>query len=143
VAGRILPIPVYRRQPAHAIILAILALCLRLVLPAAIPAIPANGVPLDLVAAFGEHALCIAAAEADRDAAAPQTPAPQHDGHSGHECPGCCSSVVALGAGLLPRALAIRIRFAPVTLAAVAEEPPPLSSYRIRPAEPRGPPALG
>ncbi len=65
--------------------IAVLALCLQLAVPAWMPE-PAAAAPstADLVALFGEHALCIAAARGEAPADAPADPgggqkAPAHD----------------------------------------------------------------
>ncbi|HEX3884382.1 MAG TPA: hypothetical protein VHW66_17130 [Stellaceae bacterium] len=70
----------YRRRGAQrfGVGLAVLALCLRLATPAFAPepvAVPAGP---DLVALFGEHALCIAAARGEAPTE-PAPPAQQHD----------------------------------------------------------------
>jgi hypothetical protein len=84
-----------RDTPCAGIVLAILALCLRLALPVSMPAPP----QFDAAAALGEHALCLSGDRAAVPREAPRAPPGEHAEHNGL---GCCLWHVAT-AFLLPR----------------------------------------
>ena len=77
---------------------AVLALCLRLAMPAwaPVPSVASSGA--DLVALLGEHALCLAAAPGEAPPADPSEPqkAPAQD----HDAAACCPFHASLGAAL-------------------------------------------
>jgi hypothetical protein len=93
------------RQPVIAVAIIVLALVLRLAwtLP------PTGGPALGFAAAFGEHALCLAAAG---DPASNREAPPRPAGHADHDAAKCCQSHAA-GELVLPGAgAAIRLVFA-------------------------------
>jgi len=138
MARRLAAIGVARRRPSPlAAMAAVVALCLRLLWPP-LPAPTLD--PLDLAAALGEHALCLAAAAANGDAAPrlPQEPAGPA-GHSDHDGLGCCAWHGATGF-ILPRGAAVtRIAFVEY-LRDVAAERPIAPRRTASPAQARAPP---
>jgi hypothetical protein len=87
-----------RRRPfdTFGAVLAIAVLLLRLAVP--LPAPAPTAAAADLIALFGEHALCIAAAAGETPAETPSSPGDQHADH--HDL-ACCSFHAGPG-GVLP-----------------------------------------
>jgi hypothetical protein len=111
-----------------AALIAVLALCLRLVWPA--PPIPPAVIGADGVATFGEHALCLAGG-GDLPASGKETPAAPAD-HADHDSARCCLFHAVSGVTPVPPAAAMRIAF-------VAPAPPSVEAVPYRaPAYPRG-----
>jgi hypothetical protein len=108
-----------------AALIAVLALCLRLVWPA--PPMPSAVIGADGVATFGEHALCLAGG-GDLPASGKEAPAAPAD----HDSARCCLFHAVSGVTPVPPAAAMRIAF--VAPAAPSVEAVP---YRA-PAYPRG-----
>lgn len=78
------------------VVAAVLAICVRLVVPAWMPAPTVAPFGADLVALLGEHALCLAGARGDGPPINPQQPAQNHDAAT------CCLFHASLGAALPP-----------------------------------------
>ena len=128
-----------RRQSgarAFGAILALFALCLRLAWPAPpVPTTPDAG----LLAALGEHALCLAAppAEGKPD---PSRDNPQPADHADHDGLGCCLWHAAAGF-TLPRVGEVAlIAFVQQLLLQLPPAAPTASERRIGPLQARAPP---
>lgn len=87
----------YRRHPAG-IVLAVLALCLRLAAPAWAPLPAASPAGADFAALLGEHALCLGGSRGEAPPADDPKPAHEHDTDT------CCLFHAAAGGGGLPSA---------------------------------------
>ena len=120
------------RRPAirHGVVLAVLALLLRLALPT-----PPTPVPVEArdFAAFGEHALCLAAPSRTDDAPTSRDgpPSPKGD-HTEHDHSLCCLWHVGAGAAAPQLEPAVRIVF-------IEASPPVAAATGFHPASLTGP----
>jgi hypothetical protein len=118
--------------------LALFALCLRLVWPA--PPVPAAA-DTSLVAALGEHALCLAAPLADGKAApASERQAPHQGDHADHDGLGCCLWHAVAGFTLPPVGGAARVAFAEIRAPGTIPSTSLLPARSAGPAQARAPP---
>jgi hypothetical protein len=116
--------------------LALLALCLRLLWPSPpVPAAPDTG----FLAALGEHAMCLAGPVADGKAPLPRN-APQPNDHADHDSLSCCLWHAA-AAFTLPQVGAAVGLAAIETRTRVAMAAGLVSSRDHSPAQARAPPA--
>jgi hypothetical protein len=118
--------------------LALLALCLRLVWPSPpVPAAPDTG----FLAALGEHAMCLAVPVADRKAPLPrERNAPQPNDHADHDSLSCCLWHAAAAITLPQVGAAVGLAVIE-TRTRVAIAAGLASSRDHRPAQARAPPA--
>jgi hypothetical protein len=132
--------PHRRRGHPHRVGVAfgLLALCLRLAVPAWAPAPNIAPSGADLVALLGEHALCLAAARGDAppaDPAEPQNaPAQEHDGAT------CCLFHAALGTALPSAPPAATFALSENRIVHFAAAPTPPSLVPTGAARARAPP---
>jgi hypothetical protein len=133
--------PHRHRRPANrvGVVLAVLALFLRIAWPTPIPA----AIPSDIggLAALGEHAMCLAAPASTDQAPVPhdKLPAPTGD-HADHDHSLCCLWHASAGVALPQIAASVRILFAqemrPFSAVPADFRPASLSG----PSRARGPP---
>jgi len=123
-------------------LLAIFALCLRLVWPGAAVA-PSPNADLAFAAALGEHALCLAAATGGDKAPSPRGQDPAGPGdHADHEGPGCCLWHAATSIALPRSPTVAPILFSERAIAKLGRAAPRRSSHLIGRHQARAPPAI-
>jgi hypothetical protein len=128
------------RRPASrfGVVLAILALCIRLAWPTPPTVVPADAGPL---AAFGEHALCLAApaSTAPGPLSGDKLPPPTGN-HADHDHSLCCLWHASAGFALPQIDIAARIVFAEATLPIAAAAADLRLANLTGPTRARGPP---
>jgi hypothetical protein len=144
MASQTPPLRKPRQRPRNKVfgaLLALFALCLRLAWPG--PATPLPSPNLDLAAAFGEHALCLAAADAEGKVPLPPNGGslPQSGDHADHDGLGCCLWHAAASATLPRAADGSPVLFVFASDILPAAEAPSRFSRPIGPLQARAPPA--
>jgi len=123
-------------------LLAIVALCLRIVWPGAAVA-PSLNPDLAFAAVLGEHALCLAAATGEDKAPSPRGQDPAGPGdHADHEGLGCCLWHAATSIALPRSPTVAPILFSERAIANLSRAAPRHYSHLIGPHQARAPPAI-